>query len=179
MTGRRMLLVLAPAGTLAAHGLAYGPFAGSHYDDGGLHGYLPFVAAIAVPGAIGALLWVTACRRGRVVRLPTVRALVVTQLGIFGVQEVVERLASRVSLSDLVSQPAVRWGLALQVLTAAAVLLATQLIRRTIRAFLSLVGHAELLLDIPSALLAVVGTRRVAAGVVRTVPARAPPVVAA
>src|SRR5438876_9277690 len=126
MTGRRMLLVLAPAGTLAAHGLAYGPFTEGHNEDGGLHGYMPFVAAVAVPSAIGALLWVTACRRGRVMRLPTVRALVVTQLGLFGVQEVVERLASRVSLTDLVSQPAVRWGLALQVLTAAGSLLATQ-----------------------------------------------------
>ncbi|MEY2434336.1 MAG: hypothetical protein QOC92_4061, partial [Acidimicrobiaceae bacterium] len=131
MTGRRLLLVLAPAGTLAAHGLAYGPFAGEHGDGGGLHAYLPFVAAVAVPGAIAALLWVATCRRGRAVRLPSVRALVVTQLGLFGVQEVVERLASRVSLSDLAGQPAIRWGLALQVLTAATFLLAARLLRRT------------------------------------------------
>ncbi|MEY2447540.1 MAG: hypothetical protein QOH79_1016 [Acidimicrobiaceae bacterium] len=177
MTGRRLLLVLAPAGTLAAHGLAYGPF-GGHGDGAGLHAYVPYAAAVAVPGAIGALLWATTGRRGRTVRLPTVRALVVTQLGLFGVQEIAERVVSRLSLSDLASQPAVRCGLALQVFTAAACLLAARLLRRTVGAFLSLPGRAGRVVDVSSVLVAVVSDRRIAEGRVWRAPARAPPVVA-
>jgi hypothetical protein len=144
-----------------------------------VHAYLPVVAAFAVPSAIAALLWVTTCRRGRAVQLPTVRALVVTQLGLFAVQEIVERLASHVSLSDLVSQPAVRLGLALQVLTATAYLFAVRLLRRTIGALLCLVGRADFWLALPCAPVAIVEARRITIGIVWRAPARAPPVVAA
>src|SRR5258706_4732153 len=164
MTRRGMLLVLAPTGTLAAHGLAYGPFAGDHGDGGALHAYVPIVAAVVVPGAIAWLLWATTSRPGRAVQLPSLRALVVTQLGVFGVQEVAERVASRVALSDLVSRPAVRWGVALQLFVAAACLFRARLLRRTIGAFLSMMGRANLVLAVPCGLVCVVGAPRVATG---------------
>ncbi|MEY2422719.1 MAG: hypothetical protein QOI95_2786 [Acidimicrobiaceae bacterium] len=181
MTGRRLLLLLAPAGSLAAHGLAYGPFTGGHdhADDGGLHAYLPLVAAVAVPVAIAALLWAAASRPGRAVSLPSVRALVGTQLGLFVVQEVVERLATHVSLSDLASQPAIRWGLALQLLTATTCAVTTRLLRRTVGAFLAMTRRADLLLAVPSVLVSIGGAVLVALGIVWRPPSRAPPVVAA
>jgi hypothetical protein len=178
MTSRRLLWLLAPTGTLAAHGLAYGPLAGGHHDDGAMHVYLPLVAALVVPGAIVALLWATTHRRGRAVQLPSVRALVAAQLEVFAVQEVVERLAARVSLSELVDHPAVRWGLALQVFTAAAALLATRLLRQTIGGFLTMARRVDVVLALPSAVVSVAGSCRIATGNVWRPPSRAPPVVA-
>lgn len=179
MTRRWLLLLLAPTGSLVAHGLAYGPAAGGHHDGVGMHAYVPLAAAVVVPGAIALLLWLTMCRRGRAVQLPSCRALLATQVGVFVVQEVVERLASRVSLHELVHHPAVRWGFALQVLTAAASLVATRALRRTIGAFLALLGRADLVLAILSVRLAVVGATRTNAVAVWRPSSRGPPVVAA
>jgi hypothetical protein len=177
MTRRRLLWLLAPTGTLAAHSLAYGPLAGGHHDDGAMHAYLPVVAVVAVPAAIVAVLWATTHRRGRVVQLPSVRSLVAAQLGVFAVQEVFERLASRVSLSELLDHPAVRWGLALQAVTGAAALLATRLLRRTIGALLTIARRVDLVLALPLAVVSVAGSRRIATGNVWRPPSRAPPVV--
>ncbi len=178
MTRRRLLFLLAPTGTLAAHGLAYVPFFGGRGDEGGMHSYLPFVAAVALPGAIAALVWLATCRRGRTVQLPSPRALVFTQVGVFAVQEVVERLAAHVSLSELVHHPAVRLGLVLQVLTAAALLLAIRGLRRTIGGFLALAGRGGLMLAAPSVALAVIDASRSTAGVTWRPSSRGPPVVA-
>jgi hypothetical protein len=178
MTSRRLLLLLAPAGSMAAHGLAYGPFGADHHDSGGLHAYLPFAAAIVVPAAIATLLWATTCRRGRALQLPRVRALVATQLGVFAAQEVIERVASRVSLLDLASQPAVRWGVALQFVTAATCVLAIRIARRTVSALLAPIGRADLLLVPWSEVVSQAGARRIVPGTVWSPPSRGPPVVA-
>jgi hypothetical protein len=178
MTRRRLLFLLAPTGTLAAHGLAYVPFVGGHGDEDGMHSYLPFVAVVALPGAIAALLWLATCRRGRAVQLPSPGALVFTQVGVFAVQEVVERLAANVSLSELVHHPAVRLGLVLQVLTAAASLLATRALRRTIGGFLGLAGRGGLVFAARSVHLAVCGATRSTAGAMWMPSSRGPPVVA-
>ena len=179
MPRRLLLLLMAPAGTLAAHGLAYGPLSGGHHDDEGLHGYLPIVAVVAISVAVAVLLWTTVFRRGCAVELPSVRSLVLAQLGVFAVQEVVERLAARVSVGDLVSHPAVRWGLASQVLTAAGLLMVTRVLRRTVGALLATARRAAFPLASPSVPIWAVGTRPILANAVWSPPTRGPPVAAA
>jgi hypothetical protein len=177
MTRRRLLWTLAPAGTLAAHGMAYSPFTGDHANEDAVHAYLPLVAAVVIPCAIAALLW-TIWRRGRSLQLPSVRSLVAVQLGTFAVQEVVERLAARASLGDLLQHPAVRWGAAAQLLTAAGVLLVTRVLRHAIWAFLDIAHRADLILcTLPSACVAAARDLLVAAEIAARPCCRAPPVV--
>ena len=178
MRRRLLLLLMAPAGTLAAHGLAYGPLSGGHHDNEGLHGYLPIVAVVASSVAVAGLLWTTVFRRGRALELPSVRSLVLAQLGVFAVQEIVERLAARVSIGDLVSHPAVRCGLATQVLTAAALLMVTRVLRQVVCALLATARRWDISLAFPSASVWVVVPRRVLAEAVWSPPTRGPPLVA-
>src|SRR3954454_5294872 len=84
VTSRRMLVLLAPLGTLAAHGLAYWWQGGGD----GLHGYLhgrglPLVAALFV-------CWVVAAPDARSTALPSVRELVAAQVGVYAGQETLE-----------------------------------------------------------------------------------------
>jgi hypothetical protein len=179
MTRRWLLLALAPTGTFAAHALAYGPFAAGHGDDAGLHGYLPLLAVVAVPVAVAALVWATTCRRGRASQLPSAGALVGVQVGMFAVQEVLERVASGVSVSDVLHLPAVRWGVALQLVTAAGTVLAIRVLRRAVGAFMVPVTPCGLFVVGSSSLVAVRGAERTVAGAVSRARCRAPPVVAA
>lgn len=178
MTRRRLLFLLAPSGTLAAHGLAYVPSVGGHGDEDGMHAYLPFAAAIVAPGAIAVLLWLAACRRGRTAQLPSARALILTQVGVFTVQEVLERLTTHASLGELVHHPAVRLGLVLQVLTAAAWLVATRALRLTVGGFLVQTSRGALAFAIRSLPLAGGGSTRRIAGTTWVPSSRGPPVVA-
>lgn len=111
-----MLVLLAPLGTLAAHGLAYWWQGGGD----GLHGYLhvlglPLMAALAV-------CWIVAAPQARSTALPPVRALVAAQIGVYACQETLERVAGHHDLQDvagqLVGTPAVRAGVALQLVVA-------------------------------------------------------------
>jgi len=124
VTSRRLLVCLAPMGTLAAHGLAYWTQGGG----GDLHHYLgllglPVVASVA-------LVWVVAAPRARRVPLPSVRELVAAQLAVFVAQETIERAANHLSIGAVVSQlagsDAVRAGLVLQVMVAIALLAAVR-----------------------------------------------------
>jgi hypothetical protein len=117
VTTRRLLVLLAPMGTLAAHSLAYWSQGGGE----GLHGYLhvvglPLVAALAV-------CWAVAAPKARTTALPSVRALATVQLSFYVAQESLERIAHSDGVHDLAAQlagsPAVRAGVALQLVVAA------------------------------------------------------------
>jgi hypothetical protein len=115
-----LLVLLAPAGTLMAHGLAYW----SQGDETGLHAYLGLLGLPAV-AAIG-VVWAIAAQPGRRTPLPSVRALAVAQVSVFAVGEAVERAAHHVALGDLASElaasDAVRVGLVLQLVVAVGLL---------------------------------------------------------
>jgi hypothetical protein len=117
-------------GTLAAHSVGYA----THGGGDGVHGYLRM---LGLPFAAGAVLaWVVVAPMARRAPLPSVRALVASQLGLFVAQEVLERVAHQVPLrdvaSELASQGAVRTGLALQLVTAVALLLVVNTGRRVV-----------------------------------------------
>jgi len=116
VTTRRMLVLLAPMGTLAAHGLAYWSQGGGE----GLHGYLHFLGLPLVAALV--VCWVIAAPGARTTALPSVRALATAQLGFYAAQETLERAVHSDGIhqiaSQLLSSPAVRAGVVLQLVVA-------------------------------------------------------------
>jgi hypothetical protein len=100
-------------------------------------------------------------------------------VGTFAVQEVLERLASRVSVSEVLHLPAVRWGVALQLVTAAATLLAIRVLRHSVDALLAALISRGPFLAGTSSLVAIRRAQRIVAGAASPARCRAPPVVAA
>ena len=111
-----VVVLLAASGTLFAHALGYlfshGPGRLGHQHDA-VHGYVGTLTTTLAPLAAAAL--VVAARRiaSRLAGPPTVGAVLVLQVGLFGAQEVLERLAQG-ELATLSHEPAVLVGLALQ-----------------------------------------------------------------
>jgi hypothetical protein len=125
VTGLRRLatLLLALPGALMAHSIAY---LWTHPDSitlnvGRSHGYLPVTGPLVGLAGVVVLVWLAVAgvraagsdTRPGILRLAAVQALV------FSVQEAIEFLAGGVSLAELLGEPAVFLGLALQVPVAA------------------------------------------------------------
>ena len=172
-----MLVLLAPAGTLAAHGLAYGWQGGGD----GLHDYLhvvvglPFVVLLIV-------CWVVAGPRARTTALPSVRALVAAQLGFYTAQETLERAAHNDSFHDLASQlvssPAVRAGAGLQVVVGIAGLAGLRLARGAVGRVTTFDWRGQVVttrLLTPALAVVPIGAVASTVHVGRTNPSRAPP----
>lgn len=128
---RLVAALLAPAGVVAAHALAYTAAHGWEHERQAMltgHGVLPVLAAVALPLLFVALVAVVVT--GPVGGRPRLRQQVTFHLTLFGVVEYAERVAEVGSLTRLVHDPAVWLGAAAQVATAALVLL---LVRATDR----------------------------------------------
>lgn len=123
--------MLAPLGALLGHAVAYGPLVARHGDGAAphQHGYLGPVATVGVPLGLLVLAWLTVDRWGSRARLPPLPALMAGQAALFVAQETVERLVVRLPAGGVLSAPAVRWGLASQVVVAAGVVAVTRLAR--------------------------------------------------
>lgn len=119
-----LALLVVPAAVLAGHGLGYelagSGHAASHPVD---HGYLPTAAAVALPAAVAALLWVAAGlgghRDGAPARAPSVVFLVAAQWVLFASLELIEHAAAG-EVAAVVASPALWLGLLSQVAVAAA-----------------------------------------------------------
>jgi len=113
------VLAMAPAGTIAGHALAYRAQGGG---ESPAHAYLAATSWTALVMLVMALGWFA--RRGagnRPARPPT--ALLGTQPVLFVLQEVTEHLLGGAELADALGAPAVRWGIGVQLLAAAVVVL--------------------------------------------------------
>ena len=126
------LFPLAIAGSLAVHGLAYlvahpDPRLRSAALDG--HGYLGAVAALAIPLATIGVLGLAVRSARRLDAVLSIRRLALVQTIVFVTQEVLERLPGE-RLDELLREPAVLVGLALQVPIAAAAVAMVRLGRR-------------------------------------------------
>ena len=139
LADRLAVAFLIPAGALAGHAAAYG-LVGSHahahaHGEPG-HAYLAAVAAVAVPLALAALVW-HACQGASRGRGPTLGPLLVAQPLLFLGQEGLEHLLSGYGIASLARSPAVRVGLAAQIIVAAMTLLLVRAARATGRAVLA------------------------------------------
>lgn len=132
-------IALVPLGTVAGHAAGY-LLAGRHASFAGDHVHLRPTSWLAVLGAVAALGWATVDRAGTGRNRPRLVALAGAQAGLFVGLEAVEHLTAGRGVGRLLSEPSVRWGLAAQVATAAALVLATVVARASgerVRALLS------------------------------------------
>lgn len=130
-TSRLVTALLAPAGVVAAHALAYSAAHGWEHERQAMltgHGPLAMLAAVSLPLLFVALVVVVVT--GPAGRRPGLRQQAATHLAVFVVVEYAERVAEVASLTSLVHDPAVWIGAAGQVTTAMLVLL---LVRATDR----------------------------------------------
>ncbi len=144
MDPRRLAFwLLTTAGVAVGHVAGYAvahPAAAAREAALGGHEYLPGAAAVAVPlGVVAALVW--AVRTSRDLGLAgslRVRHLAAAQVAVFAAQEVGERAVTGLHPSDAlvaaVGERGVWFGLAAQVLVAAASVRAVGLVRRLARA---------------------------------------------
>ena len=153
LRGRTALLLLALGGSLAGHAVGYESVGHVHSHSGGLvevHGYLPGAAGLVAPLVVVAFGWFV-LRGARIPRPMNpgvgLGSLLALQIGIYGVQEVLERLVSPTGAAGVVAEPAVWGGLVAQVLVAFTVINAVRLLQRAVAA-------AVLLLFAPQALRA-------------------------
>ncbi len=119
------LLILAAAGVLAGHRLAY--WTAPHTHEAGVaahhgHDYLAYLAAVLVPLAAVVLARVAWLEHRHRQRLVSFRALVALQVGLFLVQELVERAALGVNVADLFLERVLWVGVGAQLLVAGFVL---------------------------------------------------------
>lgn len=129
---------LVPIGTVAGHGAGY-LLAGQDASLGGGHGHLRPATWLTAAVAVLALGWVAAARDG-LTRRPRTAVLAAAQSGLFLALEGAEHLASGHNPAHLLHEPALRWGLAAQLVTAALLVLATVVARSSgerVRALLS------------------------------------------
>lgn len=130
-TSRLVTALLAPAGVVAAHALAYSAAHGWEHERQAMltgHGPLAMLAAVALPLLLVALVVVVVT--GPVGRRPGLRQQAATHLVVFAAVEYTERVAGVTSLTSLVHDPSVWIGAAAQVATA---MLALLLVRATDR----------------------------------------------
>lgn len=133
-----LTISLVPLGTIAGHVAGY-VLAGQHAGLDGGHGFLRPLAWVTAVTALGGLGWVATARSGRVVRLP-VAGMATAQASLFLILEAAEHVAGGHGLERLATEPGLRWGVAAQVATAAALVLAISLARASgdrVRALLS------------------------------------------
>lgn len=119
------LLILAAAGVLAGHRLAYWTAPNTHEAGVAAHhgdDYLAYLAAVLVPLAAVVLARVAWLEHRHRQRLVSFRALVALQVGLFLVQELVERAALGVNVADLFVERVLWVGVGAQLLVAGFVL---------------------------------------------------------
>lgn len=115
LVGRLDILIVAAAGVVLGHGLAFAfPHADGHAHDA-VHGYLDAVVPIVAPLALlaAARIVLAGARRGA---RPKLGLVVLLQTALFSAQEAFEALAVGHGLAGLVGEPALWLGLAIQVL---------------------------------------------------------------
>ena len=120
---RLLTALLAPAGVIAAHALAYGVAHGWEHERQAMltgHGPLAILASVALPLLFVALLVlaVTNPAAGR----PRWRQLTSTQLVLYGAVELLERAVGVLPLAEILHDPAVWLAVAAQLGTAGLVL---------------------------------------------------------
>ena len=127
-THRLSTLAVAVAGVLAGHAFAFSSPAAHHHADGtahlhdAVHGYLPAVAAVAVPlGFVALLAMVVGELRGRRPRID-LAGLLVLQASLFLGQESIERLVAGGSPGGILLDPVLWVGLGAQFFVAGAIL---------------------------------------------------------
>jgi len=164
-----------PIGTIGGHLAGYG-VAGEPAGLSGGHSHLAPAAWLASVAALAALGWVAGARGPRRDRI-NLAWLAAGQATLFVAVEGAEHVAAGHGLGHLLGDPALRWGLAAQVVTAGALVVAALVARASgerVRALLA--GPDAPRGDADEALL-----RPAAAAAVRTLPAvssagpRAPP----
>ena len=129
-------ILLLPAGALLGHAAAYG-IGGTHGAAAPAHGYLTGVVAVAAPLALAGLVW-HAWQGGRGGKRPSMRLLVVGQPLAFVAQEGAEHVVGGHGLASVLQSPAVRVGIAAQVLVALTSALLVRAARATGRAVVAM-----------------------------------------
>ena len=117
---RVAVALAAPAGVVTGHLIGYLPgdgHSGAHAVD---HGYLPVAAALVAPLVVAAVLWAAMSGARSRPRPPAVGLLLVAQWTLFTAQEMVEHAVAGHGAGEALRSPAVRAGLAAQVLVALA-----------------------------------------------------------
>ncbi|MCH7668245.1 MAG: hypothetical protein IIC71_03445 [Acidobacteria bacterium] len=144
------LFLLALGGVYAGHAVGYTLVGQIHLHStelADLHSYLPGVARLAVPLAALAFGWLTlsGSRKSPSVNPGVgIGSLLALQIGVYGVQEVLERVVSGRGVAGILAEPVVWGGLVAQVLVAVGVLAAVRFLKR--------VAVAALLFFIPQGL---------------------------
>lgn len=150
--GRTAFLLLALGGSLAGHVVGYASVGHVHPQSAGLgdlHGYLSGAARLVTPLVVVAFGWfvLSDARRRRAVNPGAgLGSLLALQMGIYGVQEVLERLVSGAGVAPVLEEPAVWGGLLAQVLVAFTVLTAMRLFRQAVAVVLLLFVQRQPLL---------------------------------
>lgn len=173
--------LLATAGVAVGHMAGYAlahPDAAAREAALGGHAYLPGTASLLIPaGVIAVLAWgVTSARSMGLAGQIRWTRLAAAQIAVFALQEVVERILTGQDASSVLSERGVWVGLVAQVVVAAVVTSAINLVRTVVRAVV--IGSPRrstvaLWLDTPAVLDAILVPVRPAVAV----GLRAPPVV--
>lgn len=131
LSSRIAVALLAPAGVVAGHALAYSAAHGWEHERQAMlsgHGPFPMFAAVALPLALVGLLLVAAPVRGPSrVRLAPLAA---AQVGLVASVEFVERVIGVEPLAQVLHDPTVWVGIAAQLLTATVLLLLVRAVER-------------------------------------------------
>ena len=174
--------MLAVSGVAVGHVVGYGvahPQAAAREAALGGHAYLPSVAAVAIPlGVVAALVWAirTSRQLGLAGAIPF-RTLALAQLGLFAVQEIVERVAVGEPASSVLAERGVWFGLLAQVAVAHVITRSVDAVRRVVQL---LTGGGRVLRELVCPPVSFVpATVRVQRAVAVSVGLRAPPVVGA
>jgi hypothetical protein len=122
-----LVVPLAGAGTLTAHGVAYGLLGASTE---GVHGYLSHVPLVLIALLLPALLAIAVTERAP---SPSAWPFPAAALGAFAAQEHLERLAHTGHVPFLLDRPVFWLGLGLQVPFAVAAWLVARLLVRAVR----------------------------------------------
>lgn len=144
------VFLLALGGVYAGHAIGYTLFGQIHPHSTGLaefHSYLPGVARLAVPLAAMAFGWLALSSSRQPSRVNSglgIGSLLALQIGVYGVQEVLERVVSGRGVVGILAESVVWGGLVAQVLVAVGVLAAVRFLKR--------VAVAALLFFIPQGL---------------------------
>ena len=172
--------MLAVSGVAVGHIVGYAaahPEAAAREAALGGHAYLPSVAAVAIPlGVAAALVWAirTSRQLGLAGAIPF-GTLAATQLAVFAVQEIGERIAVGEPASGVLTERGIWFGLLAQVAVAYLITRSIDAVRRAVH---MLTGAGRVLRDVlrhPVAFVPVVV--RVQRAVAVSVGLRAPPVV--
>lgn len=128
MRARWLTVALVPLGALGGHALGY-LAAGQEAAFTGAHSHLrpALWLALAASAAGVAAVALAGAERGR--RCPRTTTLLAAQVGLFGVLETVEHLHAGHHVHSLAAEPAFRWGLAAQLVSAGLLVLVARLAR--------------------------------------------------